>query len=369
MTELRTGDLAAFREAPAAAYGPGSPYVSPLRGELARWLDPARNPAFEGPDDLAFWTAHRAGRVLGRITAHVHRASDARHGTRQALFGFFDCADDEAAAGALLGAAEAWARARGAVELAGNFNLTAMQQIGVMTGGFEHRPYTDQLWGPPHLPRHLERAGFAPRFPMTTHETDLSRADPEALLGPRQRALMATGRLRWTPVTRRTLGARLEDARAILNDAFDANPMFVPLSAQEYAFQAEGLAWVIDPRISAILHEDGAPVAGVVCIPDQNPLLARIRSRMGVTAPAHWLRHRITNRRAVLIYLGVVRRMQVQGVGAIVMHRLVTSLRAAGYTTMGSTWIADGNGPSLRQAEKLGARPLHRLHLYAKDLR
>ena len=368
MTELRRGDLDAFVRAPRDAYGRGSPSVSPLRADLARWLDGGRNPAFRGPEDIAFWTAHRGGRVLGRITAHVHHASNARHGWRRAFFGFFDCADDPAAAGALLGAAEDWARARGLREIRGRFDLTAMQQIGVVTAGFEHPPYADQNWTPPHLPRLLDGAGYRPRFPMTTHETALAGVDPETLLGPRQRALLASNRFRWHPITRRTLRTRLEDARRVLNDAFEANPMFVPLSEAEYRFQAEGLAWVIDPRVSAILHEGGAPVAGVVCIPDVNPLLRRVGPRPGPLAPWYWLRQRTTNRRAVLVYLGTVRRLQVQGVGALVMHRLLTSLKAAGYETMGSTWIADENGPSLRQAEKLGARPLHRLHLFAKDL-
>ena len=40
----------------------------------------------------------------------------------------------------------------------------------------------------------------------------------------------------------------------------------------------------------------------------------------------------------------------------------------AGYERLGTTWIAEENPASLRQMEKLAARPLHRLHLYRKDL-
>jgi len=43
-------------------------------------------------------------------------------------------------------------------------------------------------------------------------------------------------------------------------------------------------------------------------------------------------------------------------------------MRKAGYETVGGTWIADENKASLRQAEKGGARPLHRLHLFSKEL-
>jgi hypothetical protein len=50
------------------------------------------------------------------------------------------------------------------------------------------------------------------------------------------------------------------------------------------------------------------------------------------------------------------------------LYRVLTNLREAGYETLGVTWIADVNGASLRQMEKLGARRLHRLHLFRKAI-
>jgi hypothetical protein len=44
------------------------------------------------------------------------------------------------------------------------------------------------------------------------------------------------------------------------------------------------------------------------------------------------------------------------------------SLKEAGYERLGLTWIADENQASLRQIEKLGAQPLHRLHLFRKPI-
>jgi hypothetical protein len=48
------------------------------------------------------------------------------------------------------------------------------------------------------------------------------------------------------------------------------------------------------------------------------------------------------------------------------LHRVATALKSAGYARLGITWIADVNGASLRQVERLGARRLHRLHLFTK---
>ena len=365
--ELRTGDLDAFHAVPREAYGSDTRYVSPLRADFARMLDAKRNPTF-APGDLAWWTAHRDGRPVGRIVASVHERSNELHGTSRCQFGFFDCVDDEEVAAALLGQVEGFARERGLGEVAGNFNLTAMQQIGVMTDGFENDPFIDQIYSPPHVHRLLEGAGYERFFPMTTFVADLAGMDPEHALGPKQRELLADPGFSWAPVTRRTIEPRLEEARTILNDSFEGNPMFVPLSREEYMFQAADLKWVIDPRISAVLKHDGVPVGATICIPDANPLLRAMGSRIGLAAPWHYLRHRLTNRRLVLIYTGVASDWQGRGVGPLLLHRVASSARAAGYTSMGGTWIADVNAASLGQLHRVGAKPLHRLHLYRKAL-
>ena len=366
--ELRTGDVDAFHAVPREAYGPDTRYVSPLRGELARMLDAGQNPTF-APGDLAWWTAHRDGRPVGRIVAGVHRASNERHGLERCQFGFFDCADDAEVAALLLGRVEAFARERGLGEVAGNFNLTAMQQIGVMTDGFGNDPFIDQLYSPPHLHWLLEGAGYERFFPMTTFVTDLTRTDPDDMIGPKQRALLADPAFEWAPITRATIEPRLEEARTILNDSFRDNPMFVPLTREEYLFQAGDLKWIIDARISAVLKHGGEPVAATICIPDANPLLRAMGSRIGPSAPWHYLRHRLTNRRIVLIYTGVASAWQGRGVGALLMHRVGAAARKAGYTRMGGTWIADVNEASLRQRRRMGGKKLHRLHLYRKDVR
>lgn len=364
---LRTGDFAAFFDAPFAAYGPDSLYVSPLKSDLRRFVDKAVNPLFADDSDIDFFTAHRDGQVVGRITAHVHGASNRAFGLRRGYFGYFDCADDPEAAKALLDAAEGWCRARGLTRIGGNFNLTAMQQIGVMTDGFEQAPFTDLVWSPPHIAQLLAENGYAPEFGMTTFRLDLTTATAPAI-GPKQQAILNDPAFSFAPISRRTIPQRMEEARLILNAAFAKNPMFVPVSAAEFQFQAKDMKWVMDPRISAVLHHHGKPVACIICIPDLNPFLRKVRSRIGWLTPVHFLRHRFSNRRCVLIFSGVMPDLQGQGINPVVLRRVILAMQAAGYTTCGNTWIADVNGPSLAQKAKAGATPLHRLHLFGKAL-
>jgi GNAT superfamily N-acetyltransferase len=361
--EIREGDFEAFFQVPFEVYR-DTPYVSPLKSDLKRFLSTDKNPLFSGPNDIAIFTAHKFGRPVGRITAHVHRASNLRHQERAGLFGYFDCADDPDVARALLTAAEAWTRAHDLTELRGNFNLTAMQMVGVTTDGFDNTVASDCMWSPPHLARELQANGYEQYFPMTTHRLDLdewvARAPTAVPLPPG---------LHPAPISRKTLSARLNDARQILNTSFDSNPMFVPVSQEEYDFQAKDLQWIVDTRLSVILHdESGAPTAALLCIPDLAPLLRAMRSRLGLLTPWHFLRHRLTNRRAVIIYYGTHPAWHGKGAAPYMVDATARAALKAGYTQISGTWIADVNRPSLRQLERVGAKTAQRLHLFRKSL-
>lgn len=368
MLELKERDLSSFFATPFAIYGRNTPYVSPMLSDLKRFLSARDNPLFATVDDFSYFTAIRNGQLKGRIVAHVHRASNERFGQNKAYFGYFDCVDDLEVATALLDRAEAWARERGFDEISGNFNLTAMQQAGILTDGFENAPYTDQIWGPPYLPRLLEQNGYARFFPMTTFEIDLSDADPEnpALKGKMQ-SLREAG-FSFSPITSGTLSKRLEESRNILNASFIDNPMFVPVTREEYDFQAKEMKWIMDSRISAMVEKDGKPAGSVIAIPDLNPMLKAMGSRFGLAGPWHFLKHRLNRKRAVVIFQGVLPEYHGMGLNPLMLAHILGAMKKAGYEKAGGTWIADENTASLRQAEKAGAKTLHRLHLYGKTL-
>jgi GNAT superfamily N-acetyltransferase len=368
--ELVEGDLREFFAVPFEAYA-GTPYVSPMRSDLERMLDAARNPLFrDGHAEFATYTVRHAGRPVGRVVAHVHHDANRLYGSTRGHFGFFDCIDDARVARLLLEAAEAWALERGCREIVGNFNLTAAQQMGVVTDGFEHAPYTDMMYNPPHIPRLLAACGYAPCFPMSTYELDLESFDPDRLLGPKQRDVLQAPELTWSRLRRRGFRRLMQQTRSLLNESFADNPMFVPVSEAEFLFQVSEMMWIVDERLSPIVYgpPPEGPVAVAVCIPDLNPFLMDTRSRLGWTTPFTFLRHRLRRRRAVIIFGATRPAWQNRGLAGAMLYRIVDALRRAGYTRAGVTWISDTNPASLRQMERLGARRLHRLHLFSKSL-
>lgn len=243
-----------------------------------------------------------------------------------------------------------------------------MQMMGVLTAGFDAQPYTDMMWNPPHIGRLLEANGYAATFPMMTFEIELDKFDPEALLGPKQRAILAETELEWQPVTRKTFAERMADACRVLNEGFDRNPMFVPLTPEEFNFQAGDMSWIMDFRLPVIVRHERKPVGTLICIPDMNPFVRANKSRFNPALPWHFLRHRLRRKRAVIVLYSVAPGWQNKGLNGAMLVRVAKALKSAGYERVGGTWIADVNGASLRQAEKIGAKQLHRLHLFGKTL-
>ena len=243
-----------------------------------------------------------------------------------------------------------------------------MQMAGVVTSGFEAQPYTDMMWSAPHISAHLERNGYVATFPMVTFETELASVPDAYLDHPKLTAIAADPRVTWHPITRASFKDRLEDARLVLNAGFDRNPMFVPLSAAEYTFQAGEMMWIMDPRLSVVVHYEGKPVGVIVCIPDLNPFVKAVGGRVSWTTPWHFIRHRLRRDRAVIIYYSVAAELHGRGLNGAMLARVVRAARKAGYRKLGTTWIADVNIASLKQMERIGAKPLQRLHLFTKTL-
>ncbi|EBW2353111.1 GNAT family N-acetyltransferase [Salmonella enterica subsp. enterica serovar Enteritidis] len=252
--------------------------------------------------------------------------------------------------------------------MVGPIGLVGSQQIGVVTEGHDRMPYMDMAWSPLWMSRLLEQCGFVRHLGMRTSEVDVGSIDIDALRLQGNDKL-ANHDITIEPITGDTLRAEARLIRRLGNEAFACVPYFAPVSQADSDFRLRSLKDVLDPRIAFIARIDGRPAGIVLCIPDLNPLLHDLRGKTGLLAPFIWLKHRLARpKRAVLIFYAVAPRFQGLGLNGLMLSEVARGMRRGGYKTFGITWIEDSNKPSLRQVEKLGGRPLHRLYLYRRDL-
>jgi hypothetical protein len=349
-------------------YPPASPWVPPLDRDLARLLDRRQNPFFQQGDATAYLAYSASGQPVGRILAQVYHPHNQRHDERTGFFGFFECLDDREAATALIQAAARAGAAWGCETLRGPFNMTAMQEMGILVDGFQYPPAVDQTYTQPYYPALLERAGLRAIYPHTTYRIDDVRdIDLDGLLGERHRILTAERRLRVRSARMREFDRELETLRVLLNDSFAELSHFVPLTAAELAFQVGAYRSYLDPALLLVAEMDGVPRGFVLAVPDFNPLLKRLNGQADAShllnaAPTigNWL----WRRDACLVIQGVERRLQGQGVMRVLHAQLIRNLRWRRYRGLSVTWIEEENRRSAGSVLALGAHPRHRLALY-----
>ena len=362
-------DLASFFRVPFEVYGESSPYVSPLKDDIARMLDDKKNPFFKS-GEATYYTAVVDGQPRGRIVCHVHHACNVRWGEKAASFGFFDCANDEVIARALLAKAEAHARGWGCTLLRGNMNLTAAQECGVVVGGFEHAPCVAQVWNPPHIPTLLEASGFRGVYPMTTfigRQAVLQR-DWDATLQDKSKAILADPAYKIRTANMKDYQNEVQRIREVLNDAMHDNRLFVDITPAEMEFQLGPYQSVMDPNLVWIAEHNGVPVGATLCAPDLNPLLREMKSRVTPLSALTFLRKRRKMKGASVVIIIVKKAYQAKGVIGVLNAELMKALVRGKYEYIAGTWIADVNRPSLRQAELFGMDKLHRADIFEKAL-
>ncbi len=367
--KIETGNIKSFIAAGRNAQGPNSKKIHFLDSDIKRFLS-YKNPLFQnGRGQRVYFTALLDKKPVARVTAHIHLLSNKKFNEKRGCFGFFESIDNVEVVKALFAEAEEYLKSHGCTYIMGNFNLTAMQKIGIMTEGFEIPPYTDQLYTQDYYPKLLEECGFTQAFPMTTFNIKTSEWNLNDFKTPRTEILIKDPDVQIKDINKKNLKDSLEVARKLLNDGFENNPMFVNVSKEEFDYQAKDMARILDTRIAKIMHYKNEPVGVIIAIPDIDRLLAKTNSKINLKFLIEFLSFKKTNNRAVMIFYSVAMKYHNKGFNSYLLYEFVKSALEAGYESMGGTWIADVNKPSLRQAQKLGGKPLHKLCLYKREIK
>jgi GNAT superfamily N-acetyltransferase len=348
-----------------AVYAAKSPWVPPLDSDLRRFLNPRKNPFFRYGEAQPYLARDASGQVVGRVLAHIYHRHTVRYGERAAFFGYFECLNDPEAARALIDAAASYGAAHGCTVLRGPFNMTAMQEMGILLDGFDAPPAVDETYTAPYYPALLAGAGLRQTFPVTTFRVDdVTATTPGALLGERHRAWLASGRLRIRSANMRQFEEEIETLRELLNDSFYENPYFVPITHDEFWFQIGPYRRLMDPAISVVAELDGVPCGFIIAVPDYNPVLKQMDGTLGPRSLVTFLRERGAVHDASLIIMGTLRQLQGQGIMRLLHAELLRGLQHRGYQRLTVTWVADVNAKSLATVKAIGGHSLHRLTLY-----
>jgi hypothetical protein len=361
-------DVGAFIDLPFRLHA-GTPWVPPLKLERRIFLSRRIGP-YAKRMDYELLLAHRDGRVVGRISAHIDHAYNKHHGERRGWFGFFESEDDPEVARALLDAADAWLTARGMSEMVGPADFQMNDESGIVIEGHDLVPMIRQPWHPPYYQALCEGAGMEKVVDLLMWELDIADREqmlpilPELAEAARDKHGVTIRRM-----SRRHLRQDLDLFGEIYNRAWRRNFGFVPYDAADLDQYGHELQLAYSRDWFMIAEVAGEAVAMAITIPDLNQVLRKMNGRLLPMGWWHFLRKSKIMTRVRVGFLGVKPAFQHTGAAAaLYVEHFDTAERHSRIKSGEMGWILETNRAMNRGMEAMHGRVVKRYRVFGRDL-
>lgn len=362
-------DLDEFIELPYRLFSRSSLWVPPLRAREAALVSPGQHPFWETARRELF-LAREDGKVIGRIAAICDDKYNAYSGERCGAFGFFECRDNKVAAHALLDTASKWLADQGLKFMRGPLNPSANYSCGTLVDGFDKAPALMMPWNPPYYPALIETWPMRREQDLFAYVIDRVQMNLTGWLKTEVSRIKNEKRFSCRSSGKATLANDIRAMLDIYQMAWARNWGFSPLSEAEAEEHVKELKGILDPDFFVLFFEGDKPVAGMVALPDITPLLRRLRGRMGITAPWHYLRSRKDMRKGLRIMLyGILPEYRLHGLPLLLLDYMLEKARQhPGLRWVEGSWILESNTAMDELMEDFSATLAKRYRIYRREL-
>ncbi|MBA3895907.1 MAG: N-acetyltransferase [Sphingomonadaceae bacterium] len=370
-------DRKAFVDLPFRLYADDPNWVPPLKGEVLALITRGKNPWFEhGEAQLFLAEAH--GRVAGRISAHIDHLALAQPleqgmGPGTGNWGLLE-AEDGSVAAALIARAEDWLRERGMARVLAPLSISIWDEPGLLTKGFGHPPTVMMGHNSPKYQGWVEALGYTPAKQLYTYDLPILEGFP-----PLVQRIVASGERNPRIIIRKVDKSRFAEEAAlilgILNDAWEANWGFVPLTPSEIAYAGKKLKPIVFEDLIRVAEVEGEPVAFMMTLPDLNEALKPLNGSLfpfGWAKLLWWLRKpKVRTMRVPL--MGVLKRLQSTRLASQLAFMLIEYIRRDAIANFGCSrgefgWVLDDNQGMRAVAEAIESKIDKVYTIYEKPL-
>ncbi len=356
-------------------------FVPQLRDEEIEKFSPGGNPFFEHARCQLFLARNAAGKVVGRIAAHIDELAltqpvEQGMGPGTGFWGALE-AETQDIAGTLIATAESWLRERDMTRVMAPMNLSVWEEPGLLVKGHDHPPTVMMGHQNAKFQPWIEAAGYEPVKTLICYELDISKEFP-----PLVRRIVASGeknpRIRVRNVDLKKFDEEAAIILEILNDAWADNWGFVPITDAEIAYTAKKLKPLVKADLVQIAELEGVPVAFMMTLPDLNEVQARTNGKNGKPSILGWIklglwlwRPRVRTMRVPL--MGVRKSLQASRLASQLAFMMIEYIRRASVANYGATrgeigWILDDNQGMNSIAREIDSTVNKEYLVYAKTL-
>lgn len=345
-----------FLDVARRIYESDKTWVCPLDKDLIAVFDPNLN-VFHSHGSITRWVLRSDdGKLIGRIAAFINEDKAYQAAQPTGGVGFFECINDQNAAGLLFDTAQAWLAARGMRAMDGPINFGENDSFwGLLIEGFTTPSY-GMNYNHYYYQKLFEDYGFKILYEQITNHLDVNKPFPERF------TKIATWVSNKPGYTFKNLEAfKLEKFAAdfveIYNDAWKDFENFVPLNVKKALEAFNKMKAVMDEKLIWFAYVNNEPASVIVMLPDANQMIRNFNGKLGIIQKLQFVYRRwigVTRMRAVV--MGTKQAFQKHGLESVLFIKLkeyVIPLNQ--YKELELSWVGDFNDKMLAIHEAAGA--------------
>ncbi len=367
-------DLKRFVKLPWDLYKDDPNWVAPLILERMEVLDPSKNPYFKHAR-AKFWLACKGERVVGRISAQIDELVEQKYHEKIGHFGFFECINDDQAAGALLDTAFQWLKQNGRDKVIGPFSLSINEEAGMLVDGFDTPPSLMMNHALPYYQDLMTNYGMEKIKDLWAYYLKFDQDVLPPTIKKMITRSMRDGKIRLRPINMKNYEQDLKTILEIFNDAWSGNWMALPFTEAELNKTVKDMKLLIREDFAYIAEYDGVPMAMMVALPNLNEIITDIKGSLfpfGIFKLLWRLKIRPTYKTVRVPLMGVRKEFQNTAVGGAMAFALIEECRIhaanSGCTHAELSWVLEDNSRLSKMLETIGCWRYKNYRMYTKTL-
>jgi hypothetical protein len=353
-----------FINLPFKIYQGNNQWVPSLEIDERKMLDREHHPYYRESDAAFFMIFSDSGDPLGHIAVLDNSRHNRFNQSKIALFYLLETVNDFDVFSLLMESAFNWARAKGLEEMIGPKGFTALNGLGMLIKGFDHRPALGIPYNHAYYPEFMDKLGFTGIRDIASGYFNRSQSLPEKVSLVAEKVQIKRGLEVRKYNSRKDLRKILPYLKDLYNGSLVGTEDITPMTDEEIEEMADQILWFADPHLIKVLMKGEQPVGFLLAYPDISAALQKTKGRIW---PFGWVRLLWELKHTEWINVngaGIISEFRGMGGTAILFNEMAKSVREGRYIHADLVQIGMENERMQRELSTFGIDfyKMHRIY-------
>lgn len=272
-----------------------------------------------------FLAADETGKIVGRISGILQKASNEKWQQKRVRFTRFDSIDNQQVADALFAAVENWAKQQGMEEVVGPLGFSDFEREGLLIDGFGYLSTFEEQYNYPYYQRLIENCGYAKDVDWLEHRLLKMKTEEQERYERITTKMMKKYNLHFdnSKSTGEFIRKYADKFFALVDETYSQIYGTVPFTDNMKKALISNFKLIVDVRfVCAILDENENIVAFGLCFPAIGEALQKSGGKLTLPAIARVLKAIKHPKVLDLGLIGVVDEYKNKGIASVLIYSI-----------------------------------------------